>query len=293
VAATYLTPKRFRTFGTGVDLSSTTDDQLLPTLSVAAAMVNAYCAAPMSHDFRGGTVTDEQHVWKLGNAHQAENQRIWPKHRPIRSASQLRIDVTNTQYVTLSGSSLYVNTVENWVEPVALALSSVGLFNVAVLPNVGLRTPVAKLTYEYGWSFEAVDETLTTYSADGRLQAMNQFWDETAPVVVTQNGSTLPSNQYDVDYTEGIVTVSSYDSTAMYAASYTYTLPSNIAMATALVASDLLGQANIAAAGLLGLSGIKVEEVELRQSAKVGLYTTPINGAAQRLLAPYVYLSWG
>lgn len=278
--------------GTGVDLSETTDDQILPMIAVASAMANNYCSAPIGHDFRGGTVTDEKHHWDPGNVYRAGTTRVYPKHRPVKSVAGFRIDVTNTQYITISTNSLYINPAEGWVEPVALALTTAGMFGYALLPSIGLREPVARIAYDYGWQFEESNDLATVYSGSV-LQLSNQFIDDSQEFALKKNGTELPSSSYDVDWNEGLVTVSGYDSTAVYSADYTHKLPWAIASATSLILSDLFGQQRIAGSGMLGLSGLKVEEIEIRQSAKVGLYSTPVNGAAARLLDPYVYLSWG
>jgi hypothetical protein len=293
MSAIYLTPKRFRTLGTGVDLTGMSDADILPSLTIAAAMVNSCCAAPTDHDFRGGSVSLEQHTWDIGNQWKLGSNRVYPYHRPIKEVSQLRIDITTTQYLLIDDpTKLYVNNVEGWVEPIALALTSYGLFGGSILPSVGLREPVARINYTYGWQFDVIGEELTSYS-EGVLQAINQFWFDDPVPVIYKNSVTLPTDQYEIDYTEGIVTVSSYDSTAIYAADYSHPLPTAIARAAGMVATDVIGQSNIAAAGLLGLSGIRVEEVELRQSSKVNFYTTPVNPAATLLLAPYKYFNWG
>jgi hypothetical protein len=274
--------------GLGVDLSGKTDAELTNQLAIATEMVNRYCAAPYNHDFRGGTVSAEKHRWNPGNVYRHGTTRVYPYHKPVKTVTSLVIDVTNTQYITLDAEDLYVNEVEGWVEPVALAMTTAGVFGFSILPNVGLRIPIGKLSYTYGWTFDVEDEQLTPYSG-GILASQNQFWITDEEVVLKQNGSEMTAGTYTVDYTEGQATVSSYDSTAVYTASYSYPLPSAIANATALVANDILGQAAIAGAGLLGLSGLRVEEVEIRQSAKINFYANPVNAAAATLLDPFVY----
>ena len=76
-------------------------------------------------------------------------------------------------------------------------------------------------------------------------------------------------------------------------ASYTHTLPTNVMSATALITTSLLGQRAISASGLQGLSGIKVEEVEIRQSRDSQMARDEIPGNAQKLLAPYRRIHWG
>lgn len=289
----YLTPTRYRSMGLGVDLSGKTDAELTTQLSIASEMVNRYCAAPYGHDFRGGSVTSEKHRWNPGNVYRHGTTRVYPFHRPIKDATSLVIDVTNSQYITISGDYLYVNEVENWVEPVSLAMTTAGVFGFAIIPNVGLRIPVAKLTYTYGWQLQSNDEELTVYSGS-ILASQNQFWFTEEEVILKKNGTPLSAaTEYSVNYTEGMVTVSNYDPTATYAATYMYKLPPAIPNATALVTNDLLGQSSIAAAGMLGLSGIKVEEVELRQSSTISFYAQPVNAAAKALLEPFVYRSIG
>lgn len=60
----YLTPEAFRVMGFGVDLSVFEEVEVRNILARASARVNTYCAVPnlpQPHDFRGGTVTGEQH----------------------------------------------------------------------------------------------------------------------------------------------------------------------------------------------------------------------------------------
>lgn len=292
MTAIYMTPKRFRSLGTGMTLPAT-DDGLLPALTVASATVNTYCAAPTDHDFRGGSVVAEQHRWDIGNAWKKGTTRVYPFHRPLKSASALQIDLTNTQYVSLSDpNTLYVNKTESWVEPVAVALTTAGMFGWQILPGIGLREPTAKISYKYGWSLESNDEMLASYSGD-QFQAASQFWDSDVAPVIKKDGSELSSNEYSIDYVEGIVTIPSHDATSVYTASYTYSLPVAIARATALVATDYLAQTELAQKGMIGISQLTVEEITLRQSTTIGLYNQPVNVAAQMLLAPFRYTSWG
>jgi len=285
----YLTPLRYRSQGTGVDLSAKTDTELAAHIDAASALVNTWCAVPDGHSFRGGTITGEKHRWEIGNVYKSGTQRIWPFHKPVKSVSALEIQVTNTQKITFSGGNLYLNEYDGYVEPIALGVTTAGMFGWAILPNVGMATPVGVVDYTYGRSLQATDEELYTYS--GQLLAGNQFWETGQPVTIKKNG-TIQTTGFTLDYEEGTVTVSGGALPSdIWTATYTYPLPPGIARATGLVVGDLLGQSAIAAAGLIGLSGIKVEEVELRQSARVSFAVQPINAAAATLLAPYRYVS--
>lgn len=287
--ARYLTPTRYRSLGFGPDLSAVSDGTLEALGVTASEMVNTECSVNPGFDFKGGTVTNEAHTWQLGNVYRPGSTRVWPYHRPIKTVSRLAIKVTDTQSVTMSGTALYVHPIEGYVEPISLAVTTAGIFGLSIIPNIGLKEPVAYVDYTYGWSFSVTDEPLTTYSGQS-LQAQNQFWDATVSPEIKKNG--VLDTSAAINYSEGTVTVSSFDSTALYSASYTYLLPTAISRATALILSDLIGYANINASGLSGLSGIRVEEIELRQSAKAGFISVPISPAAKALLNPYRQVSF-
>lgn len=296
----YITPTRYRESGLGVEITQS-DAELRSLISIGSTLVNRYCAVPTNHDFRGGTVTAERHRWRMGNVHQVPIQRVYPRHRPIISVETLTIDITNTWSLALNAEKLYVNPDENWVEPIGYPYTTYGFIAPFGTLPIGLRNPVARLDYTYGWEFDITDEelvltdaTISSATANVELQASAQFWLPAGIVEVKQDGTELtPTTDYTVDKVEGTVTIGSYDPAKTYTASYTYTLPTDIAKATQLVVTDLIGQSAIASSGLLGLSGIKVEEIELRQSSKVNFYVEPINAAARILLTPYVNLNWG
>lgn len=280
----YVTPDRYRALGTGIDLSGTSDAQLIGILQAASDAVNAAVSAPDGYSFLGGNVTDEEHQWRVtSRAPKQTDQRVWPFMRPVRSVDSLRINVTRTQYITFNADQLFVQDDLGYVEPVA-APNTTALFTS--VPPWLLSSPVGYLTYSYGFEQVATDEMLATQSG-GSLRAGHQFWFTDEDVVLKKNGVVVDSSDYDVDYLEGLVTPNAPDESATWRASYHYKLPPGIAAATVLVATDLVGANAIAAAGLIGLSGIKVEEVELRQSSKINFYAQPINAAARVYLARY------
>lgn len=154
------------------------------------------------------------------------------------------------------------------------------------MPPWLLTSPVAYVDYSYGFEFDVADEPMASYS--GYLAAENQFWYSEEDVVLKKNGVEVDTADYTVDYTEGTVTPdSSWTDDDEFLVSYSHRLPSDVQSAVQLIATDLLGQTAIAAAGLIGLSAIKVEEVELRQSSKVNFAVTPVNPAAQAYMGPY------
>lgn len=280
----YLTPDRYRVIGSGVDLSSKTDTQLLAALTSASETVNQAVNAPRGYSFLGGSVEDEEHQWKVNTRYvKATDGRIWPFMRPVRSVSGMTINVTKEQYVSFTDEQLFVQSDLGYVEPVA-APDSMALFTS--IPPWLLTSPVAKISYEYGFDMTATDELLAQESG-GVLRAGHQFWYTDEDVVLKEDGVVVASG-YTVDYEEGTITYGSADESKVYRASYHHKLPPGIAAATALVATDIFGASAIAAAGMVGLSGIKVEEVELRQSSKVNYYVTPVNAAAKMYLSPYM-----
>ncbi len=282
----YVTPDRYRALGTGVDLSGVTDEELHARLLAASMAVNESVNAPEGYSFLGGTVIDEEHLWNTRPANRVpdpRSSRIWVYNRPLRSVSGVRVNVTRTQYVDFTDEQVFIAHDQGYVEPVA-APNTTALFTS--VPPWLLSSPVAYVSYDYGWDFQVTDETPTTLSG-GSLRAAYQFWFTDEDVVLKKNGVTVDPDDYTVDYVEGTITPDSPDENAQWLVSYSYKLPPGVASATALIASDLGGAAAIAAAGMLGLSGIKVEEIELRQSSKVNFYVNPINAAAQVYLAPY------
>jgi hypothetical protein len=281
----YLTPTRYRNLGTGVDLSDTTDAELNATLAAASAEVNTVCHAPLHYSFLGGSVTAEEHNWPYPKrAPKTTDGRIWPYMRPLIDASLLRVNVTRTQYIDFTSEQLFVQRDMGYVEPVA-APNTTALFTS--VPPYLLTSPVSYLDYEYGFDIREIDEPLATISG-GSLQAANQFWFSDEEIILKKDGVLVDEADYTVDYIEGIVTPDTpAQAGETWTASYHHKLPPGIAQATALVNTDILGFARIAGAGLLGLSGIKVEEIELRQSSKVNFQVQPVSQAAQLYLAPY------
>lgn len=287
----YLTAGAYRAIGLGVDVSETTNATLEAHIATASSLVNAACAAPTGHDFRGGSITDEAHTWDIGNKYRPASNRVYVSHRPILTASRLAIEIVQTPSITMSGDKLYVHEVEGFIEPIALTVATIGVINLTQIPTIGLRKPVARVDYTYGWHFISSDEPLAAVST-GELRAANQFWFSDEDVALKADGTDVSSGTYTIDRTEGTIQVTSgFDFSKTYTATYHYPLPTDIARATAIVMSDLIGYTNINASGLSGLSGIRVEEIELRQSSRAGFIAVPISPAAQVLLAPYRYFT--
>jgi hypothetical protein len=288
----YLTPNRYRLMSLGIDLSAKSDAELGALIGSASAEVNRHCATPMGHDFRGGTVTREEHQWDVGNVHHRPTGRLWPKHgmgvMPITSCNQIDIYTTKTNYVRFTPNNIFVNGRTGYVEPIAAPITT-ALFTS--IPPWLLSSPVAYIDYTYAREYVETDEQL--YPLGGKTyQALNQFWTDAA-VTVKVDGSTVAGSDYTVNRVEGSITFTAIqDASAEVTVTYTHKLDFAIAMATAIVVTDMLGYSNINASGLGGLSAIKVEEIELRQSSKAGYNNMDLHPAAKKFLGSFVYVSF-
>jgi len=275
----YLTPARFREMGLGIDTSELDDSELLSLINQATSVVNAYCnvpRVPQMHDFRGGTITNETHTWRYPvNSLDIGQRREYLFHWPILAISSFRIYVTNTQYIEIAPTELMINNTERYFEIVSLAITSFGLFNALIVPNVYLASPLAKTSYTYGWDFEVTDEYLSC--TDGQTwRAQNQFWftDEARAPVIKKNGATVsntPVVQYAVNATEGtVVFTENLLASDVVTASYHHKLPTDIQYGTGHIVAYLHGDAELHARGMAHLTKLRVAEVEMEKDLRRG-----------------------
>jgi len=296
----YLTPRRYHSMGQGVDLTGIEDQDLASQLQIASGLANQFCNVALDHDFKGGTVTDEEHEWNLGNYMWPGSGFVWPRRKPLTTLTEFRLYVTNLQYLEIDPSKVHYHSNENKLEPL-FAESSIGIWAATQVPIAGFQQPQAHISYTYGYSFTAVDEQM--FPDGGKWwRAPDQFWDSTVEPVVKVNGVAVLIGNLTIDYNEGTVAIEddvlqeldiSAEEVNSVFASYTYRLPTAIANAVAIITTSLLGARAIKEKGLAGLSGMKVEEVEIRQSRDAQLARDDIPGLAQRLLTPYRYFHWG
>ena len=273
----YLTPARFRELGFGVDLSETEDEELTSLLSQASAVVDAYCNVPripQLHDFRGGSITGEQHTWRLPvGPLDVGQRRIYLWHWPVVKINQFRIHVTNTQYLEIAPTELYLNNSERWAEIVSYAVTHIGTFGALVVPNIGLTTPVAKTDYDYGWDFFVIEESLV-YSDGQTWRAQNQWWHSTDDAagesrdpIIERDGAVIETG-FSIDYDEGTVVFDANQPAATTVkATYHHKLPRDLQYATGHIVAYLKGQAGLRAMGMSRLASLRVQEVEMRRAA--------------------------
>lgn len=286
-----VTPEFYRALSPGVDLDNLDNDVLAFHLTQATALVNSYTAAPVGHDFRGGSVVGESHRWRMGTDVTPGQNRIYPWHRPLRSVSALRLHSTEDIFLATSESELFINPNAGWVEIAAVNFTP-ALFGAMAFPILGLAVPVARVDYVYGWLLPVADEDL--YATDGLLyRAQNQWWvDDPAPEIKVDGAVVTTGFTLDLD--EGTVEFEDPPSaSARITASYTHRLPNELAQATAIVASALLGERDLVAKGMNRLEAIKVEEVELRRTIpqRAGVIEASVPDAAKALLAGFTYMT--
>lgn len=300
----YLTPDRFRVMGFGVDLSDISDADFAFALERASSLVDAYCNTPIlpqKHDFRGGTITGEQHRWKLPDPtmmiSEVGTRRVYPFHGPLRSITSFKVMFTENYQIEINPGNLYVNRSENWAEVVSLAAIVSGIYPVGV--SFGLYTPVAVVSYTYGYRFTSTDETLIPDDAGAyegsAYRANEQFWATDVDPVVKIDG-VVQTTGYTVNRTEGVVVFNDLlDSDAKVQATYTYTLPPQIRDATGYVLADILAERELFQRGMGRLGQIRIAEMELRRqdtyNKKYHDEEAAIPPEARSLLAPYRFLT--
>lgn len=268
--AKYVTAQKWRTMAFGTDASELDDLELEALCQQASLMVDTHCNVPripQYHDFKGGTITGEQHHWRYPfGDFDIGQRRVYPYHWPIKTVGRLRIYVTRTQYVEIASADMVINNQERYIEVVSLALTSSGLFNALIVPNVGLATPIAYVDYTYGWDFGVVGEILLATDA-ALWRAENQFWDTTPTPVVYVNGSAQ-TRDYSVDYTEGTVAFSAMPAVgAVVTVDYHHRLPREIMYGAGWVVADLHGEAELHAKGMAHLNQIKLGELTITRTA--------------------------
>lgn len=291
----YITPDRFRAMGFGLDLTDVEEVELRQTITRASALIDAYCAVPMApqkHDFRGGTITAEQHAWPLPDISMISRvgtRRVYPLHRPITEVTAFRVDFTNSFGLDITPSNLYVNYVENWAEVVSLAAVVSGVYPVGI--NFGLYTPVAKISYKYGWSISETGDYLEPTDAD-EYRGNHQWW-HTSPAPKVYIDGVLQTIGYSINYDEGtVVFADNLTASQVVTADYNYKLPDPIAEATGFMVAHLLGERDLQQKGMAGIGMMRVAEVELRREGmgrRAQTVTEEMEPEIAALLAPYVY----
>lgn len=297
--ATLLSPQRYLRGGYGLVLpDGFTMSQLRTTLIRAQDQVTRYCNAPKqpsAFDWRGGTMLNEQHQWKIINplAYGPGARRVYTNAGPIKTCTALSLDLGKTYLVTLDPSvDVYVNKIEQYVEIVAVNPTIAGFYPLAV--NLGLYNPIARISYTYGWDFPVTGDVLEAEQPNLYSAAYGN-WDSTILPTVYADGVEIDPVDYSVNYDDGAISFTSGNEPTAgveVTADYTYLCPDPIVQAIGLTATGLLGASRMAARGMTGLQSIRVAEVALtalQPSQMVTKNGATIPAEAASLIDGYVF----
>lgn len=263
----YLSVNRFLSGGFGIqtDMSRAA---LRNTLMRATTLVNRYCATPsipQAFDFRGGTVTGEQHQWPYVPPLliREGSRRVYLNQRPIQEVTGFQLQLAENYFVTLDpATNVVVNRMAGYAEIVAIAPVISGYFPIGW--NFGLWNPLAIVDYTYGWSFDVVgdeceSETTVLYTAS--------YGNWVGAPVVYIDDVEVSSSEYTYRGDDGSIrfTGTAPAPQQVVTVDYTYSCPDAISQATGLIATNLIGESRLAARGMIGLRSIRIAEVALTQ----------------------------
>ncbi len=265
--ATLLSPRRYLRGGYGLALpTGYTYSQLRSALIRAQNEVSRFCNVPklpQAFNWRGGTMTDEQHQWKIVNplAYGPGARRVYVNATPLKTVTALHLDLGKTYRVDLDPpNDCYVNTLEGYTEVIVVAPTIIGVYPVGL--TFGLYNPVARITYTYGWTFDVAGDVLEAESPTVFSAAYGN-WSQSPPAVIYLDGVEQVSG-YTVDFDDGTVTFATAPGVGVeVSADYVYTAPSEVVDAIGYTATADLVRSRINQRGLAGLSSLKVAEVSM------------------------------
>lgn len=292
-----LSPSRYMRTGYGLALpTGYTLSMLRSALVRAQNNVTRFCNAPKQpqpFDWRGGTMTDEQHQWKIVSplAYGPGARRVYTNVGPIKAVTAFSLDLGEDYRVTLTpDDNLYINKMEQYVEVVAVNPTITGMYPLAI--NLGLYNPVARISYTYGWEFPVTGDLLESESPTLFSGAYGN-WDESVPPVVEVAGAEAAPSDYTVNYADGTIRFNSSAQPApgeLVTADYTYLAPSPIVDAIGYEVTDDLTRTRLNQRGLAGLSSLKVAEVSMTQmSPRVERGGVSLSAQAAALIGTYVF----
>lgn len=264
-----LSPSRYLRSAYGLALPAGMTQSALRTLLVRAQdLVSRYCNVPKqpnAFDWRGGTMADEQHKWKITNplAYGPGARRVYTNAGPIRSVTALSLDLGKTYLVALNpANDVYINAMEQYVEVVSINPTVVGFYPLAV--NLGLYNPIARISYTYGWNFGVAGDVLEAESPTVYSGAYGNWLPSPAPVVYLDDSAQAFGSGYSIGYDNGEITFATAPAPGVrVTADYEYAVPSPVIDAIGITATGLLGSARLAERGMVGLQSIRVAEVTL------------------------------
>ena len=284
----YLTPQRYRSMGFGTD-DEIEDEALLSIINRASLSVDRYCSVPMvpsRYSFRGGAVVQEEHDYRVGDGISDKPSHVfWPRSTPLLAVSDMKLYVTNTQFIDFAIANLFVT--KDSINITSLTLTSAGIFGALAVPVIGLVTPILKMDYTYGYDFDSVLEQVER--TDGKtFRAQNQFWNADVPIVTGDGTPLVTDVGYTVNKTEGTIEFTTAQAAGtVVELSYGYTMPNEVPQAVGYTVADIIGRKELQEKGLSGLQSIRVGEIALerpRPRANTSNQATDIPNEAKQLL---------
>lgn len=267
-------------------------------LVTAQDAVSRYCNIPKQpavFDWRGGTMTDEQHQWPIINplAYGPGARRTYLNAGPIKEITGFTLDLGKTYMVQITpADGIYVNKMEQYVEIVSVNPTIAGFYPLAV--NLGLYNPIARVSYSYGWEFPVEGDVLEA-ETPSMFSAAYGNWDPDVTPAVYISGTPVTASNYAVDYDDGTITFVAGQEPgpgAPVTADYTYLAPSAVVDAIGLTATAGLGAVRNLQRGTYGLSSLRVAEISmtmLAPSQKVTKNGSTLPAEAAALVDDFVF----
>lgn len=268
MAKLYITPQKLLTMELGSDFDQLEPVKLASLCAQATSWIDSYCAVPMGHDFRGGTITGEQHSWRSPSSpFDIGQRRVFLFHRPVISVEQFRIYVSKQPiYLEIAPENLVIYHEGGYFDIVALALTPSGVFNALVVPNVGLFVPQDETNYTYGRRFVVEGEVLEATDAY-TFRAENQWWQ---PDPVVYKDGAIQSSGFTVDRDEGTVRFDSpLNMSEVVTADYVYSLDNRIMQAAGHIAAYLRGGSKMRERGMDRIETLRVAEISITRQTPV------------------------
>lgn len=293
LGSAYITAAEFRSLeANGLDLTDWSNAQLDELLAAASRLVDSY----INDSFALTKYSDERLVWYM-NSH-----RVYPVHRPIKFAVELRLYFTSQSVAVFHAGTLFNHPREDYIALTAFALQP----QISIIPaliGTGLRQIVAGATYlsGYGTPVAAMSDgappvavtleeevSLVRIASVGPGADTTETWDvsDASPFAVDDlirlgTEDALVEEVDDASAPNTISVLRNGTNTAHDIGTpisvYQSAAPSEVKTAIWLTAANMIGQQGLRAEGMAGL-----------RQAVIGSYSISIGGDASSAGFPFV-----
>jgi len=266
--AKYTTITQYREADTGISLTDVSDLSLARHIARAESAVDAYMKFNMRF-----TGFEPHNIWLQQKWKIETRQTLFPNHPvPVQLINRYRIQVSNIStsgagfFASINSGDCVINQTDAYVEIVPLQAITYSLSPVIL--QLGLRNPIVQMDCFVSFYIPIFGEVLINTGDNLNYKAVRGFWASSyqaalhiqpnqlpaIPPVVYSNGSTVNASNYTVNYTEGLITFNSVQSSsAVISADYTATIPDTAREATIRQVTHLLEQRALTKLGLGGL----------------------------------------